>query len=498
MVAGSSNRIVRACILVHRYVGIPMTVFFILWFFSGIVMMYTGGMPADSADERFARRSPIGFTDVALSPPEAARLAGIDPSSATLMQLQGRPTYRFGAGAGGDLIVFADDGNVFDGLSVEGGLDLVVQALAVDRGDVEFVETLHAPDQWTITERRHLPMHLYRVEGDDETMVYVSVASGEIILTLDGTDRLLAWAGAIPHWFYVTPLRTNQPTWYWAVVITSAVGCLVAALGLVLAFTQFRRFVPRSLGSSIRYGGLMRWHYYSGAVFGLFILTWVFSGLLSMDPFTWMNEPQRPVDRDALAGGAFDIEDYGFLEGETWNDVARRGRFAQVDMLPIGGQPYVAARRAHQPGVSLLLAPHTLSEVNDELDLAETVARAESAFGYPVSDATRLNTHDAYYYSRDNGRPLPAIRLKFADPYDTWLYLDARTGRIALQSHRFSRLDRWLFNGLHSLDFPFLYRSRPAWDVVLIVLSLGGIASSLLGLVLGARRIARASRGASG
>ena len=57
-----------------------------------------------------------------------------------------------------------------------------------------------------------------------------------------------------------------------------------------------------------------------------------------------------------------------------------------------------------------------------------------------------------------------------------------------------SRVNRWLYNGLHSLDFPILYRSRPAWDLVLIGLSIGGIALTVVSLTPAARRIARHGR----
>ena len=35
---------------------------------------------------------------------------------------------------------------------------------------------------------------------------------------------------------------------------------------------------------------------------------------------------------------------------------------------------------------------------------------------------------------------------------------------------RGARWNRWLYHGLHSLDFPFLRYSRPLWDIVVIVL----------------------------
>ncbi|HET7132886.1 MAG TPA: hypothetical protein VFJ95_11585, partial [Gammaproteobacteria bacterium] len=56
---------------------------------------------------------------------------------------------------------------------------------------------------------------------------------------------------------------------------------------------------------------------------------------------------------------------------------------------------------------------------------------------------------------------------------------------------RWSRLERWLYNGLHSLDFGFWYDKRPLWDVGMIALCLGALASSALGLWLGLKRLRR-------
>ena len=64
--------------------------------------------------------------------------------------------------------------------------------------------------------------------------------------------------------------------------------------------------------------------------------------------------------------------------------------------------------------------------------------------------------------------------MRYVDDQGPWLYLDPGQGRIVLRSVRISRRERWLYQGLHSLDFPFLYFRRPLWDIVAIVLSIGG------------------------
>ena len=58
-------------------------------------------------------------------------------------------------------------------------------------------------------------------------------------------------------------------------------------------------------------------------------------------------------------------------------------------------------------------------------------------------------------------------------------------------SHRLNRVERWLYNGLQSLDFSFWYNQRPWWDIGMITLLLGGLASTAMGLYLGIQRLRR-------
>jgi hypothetical protein len=51
-----------------------------------------------------------------------------------------------------------------------------------------------------------------------------------------------------------------------------------------------------------------------------------------------------------------------------------------------------------------------------------------------------------------------------------------------------------LYQGLHSLDFPGLYDIRALWYIVIIGLSLGGVALSLTSVIIGWRYLAGAVR----
>jgi hypothetical protein len=52
-----------------------------------------------------------------------------------------------------------------------------------------------------------------------------------------------------------------------------------------------------------------------------------------------------------------------------------------------------------------------------------------------------------------------------------------------------ARVGRWLFYFLHSWDTPWLLGLGAARDILLILLSLGGVAVSLTGVVIGIKRL---------
>jgi hypothetical protein len=119
---------------------------------------------------------------------------------------------------------------------------------------------------------------------------------------------------------------------------------------------------------------------------------------------------------------------------------------------------------------------------------------AEEAMpGVSMEDATWLTEYDSYYYNQDGLRSLPVLRVRYADERRTWLYLDPQHGTMSKMDER-SRLNRWLYHGFHSLDFPFLYYRRPLWDIVVILFSLGGIALTVTTLMPVYRRLMRHGR----
>ena len=512
----------RAVILSHRYLGIVLSLLVIMWFATGITMIYWGGMPRVTPELRLERLAAVDFSRVRLTPVQAAEAAELEsPGRVTLSTILDRPVYRFGARS--STVVFADTGDVLDELSLSQSRDIAAAFARVPTSQVHHVRTLHEVDQWTLQTR--LPLHKFQVDDGAGTELYVQPETGEVAMMTTRSSRGWAWVSTIPHWMYFTALRTNQPLWYRIMVWTSALACVLAVLGMVLSITQLRlrrrsaaeagRPKPFRVSAAIPYSGSMRWHYVSGVLFGVFTLTFAFSGLVSMEPWQWTNAPGLELPRNVLTGGPLELSRFPMRDAAAWDGVLEGRPAKEIEFARMMDEPYYIVRRGsearddgdrerlHQPYAirharvednRLLIAADTFLPRRDPFDQTALVARIKAAVPEAqIVESQLMSDYDSYYYSRVGQIPLPAVRIMFDDPAQSWVYVDPSLSQVVTVINRWGRVERWVYHGLHSLDFAFLYNSRPAWDIVMLVLSFGGLTTSGLGFVLGIRRMRRAT-----
>jgi hypothetical protein len=510
----------RAIIVAHRYLGIGIGLLVIMWFVTGITMMYAGGMPRLGAQLRLERMADLDLSRIQLSPAEAVdRVANGSTGRGRiqLLTVMDRPAYRIGGAT-----VFADTGDLLDDVSPRQARGIVANFMRVSEDEVHHVRTLTDIDQWTLQQGRLLPLHKFAVDDEAGTEAYVEASSGEIAMLTTRKARGLAWVSTIPHWFYFTALRDNQPLWLRFMIWTSAAACLLALLGLVLSITQWRRVRPFSLSKAIPYSGSMRWHYMTGAVFGVFTLTWAFSGLVSMEPWGWTEAAGVEVRRDVFTGGPPDLSKFAAMDAATWQRVLGGRGIKEVDFARIQDEHYYVVRqtpqtapdqritdpreRLHAPYDILgraepdrvLVNAATLRLRSEPFSAESLLARLKAAApDAPIVESELLTDYDSYYYSRSGQTPLPVLRVKFGDPAETWVYVDPEMSQLLAQIPYWSRVERWVYNGLHSMDFAFWYK-QPLWDVTMLALLLGGLTSSCLGLFMGIRRMRRAGARVAG
>jgi hypothetical protein len=484
----------RKClILIHRYMGIVLGLPFLVWFISGIGMMYAKGMPQLTPELRLERLTPLDLSGVRLTVLEAAQKAALQfsPGGAVLLTVMERPAYRLGGST-----VFADNGELLAGVSPGEAQTIAARFMNLPESRVRHLDTIEEADQWTIAERGLMPLYKIAVDDADRTELYVSPDSAEIVVLTTSATRALAWVAAIPHWLYFTKLRVNDDLWRQVVLWMSGLGSILALLGIVLGIIQFkpsRPFKVSRLSSYIPYSGWMRWHYISGVIFGVLTLTWVFSGMLSMEPWGWASSGGAEIRQEAFTGGALDLSQFGAIEPAAWQSVLGEKAIKEIEFVRIQGDAYYIVHGSE--GKPVLLKANPLQPRRERFSLESLMDRVREATpGTPIVESMLLTEYDSYYYSADFAAPLPVLRVKFGDPDETWIYIDPEMGQLVGGVHRLDRVERWIYNGFHSLDFSFWYYNRPLWELGVIVLSLGGAAVSGIGLIVGVKRVWRGLR----
>jgi hypothetical protein len=158
----------------------------------------------------------------------------------------------------------------------------------------------------------------------------------------------------------------------------------------------------------------------------------------------------------------------------------------ELELVTVAGEPVYLATlaRGDTRVVPVAGAPR---DGFDSRRIAEVVAKA--AGPQHVGEMRTLDRYDRYYLDRRRKKPLPVILARLNDAEHTRYYIDPKTARIVGSYSSRTWMSRWLYHGLHSLDFPWLYDYRPLWDIVVIAFMLGGTALCVTSLILAWRVI---------
>lgn len=511
----------RLIYLIHRWTGIGMCALMALWFVSGVVMLFVG-YPKLTPAERLAALPPLP-----LSPPlpqslslpagagccvEPARAVALSAAPAavqtlTLTSIGGRPQYLLLEGDGryttvdavsGARAYRADPG----GPPGAAGTPAALAAAAMFKPGVgAHYAGLIAEDRWTHSRalNPHRPLHVVDLDDDASTRVYVSSATGQVVLDAPRAERYWNFVGAWLHWLYMVRQQHTDPLWSWTLIGLSAVGVLSAATGLVNGVWRWR-FVGRyRSGQRTPYReSYMRWHHLLGLTFGVVLCTWVFSGLMSMNPLGIFSARGARPNALAMQGGS----PASLRLPQTVAQVLTRLRaesFAprELEWKVFDGVPFILARDGgNDTRIVIAGQGRDGMRVLPFWPRAALERAATRLLPDRVASFEMLSRHDAQYYAREDAsmyggaeRRLPALRAVFADREATWVYLDPGSGQIALSVDQTQRLGRWLFNFLHSWDLPVLL--APAWprDMALVALSIGGFLLSATAMVIALRRL---------
>ena len=476
----SKAKLARWLHLGHRWLGMGLGVMVLLWFVSGVVMLFVA-RPQLTDHERLAGLPAITSDSVRISPLAAWQALGLSgwPSAVRLNAADGRPAYRFLADQRW-LTVYADNASQPGALDAKRAGEIALSHASSAKNAANFAVDR---DQWTVYRRFDTWRPFFRVELADGCDFYVSQQSHEVVLDTEWDERAWNWIGSVVHWLYFTPLRQHNALWRNLVLCGSFAALLLALSGLWLGWQRLRWRQPYAGERITPYrSGWKRWHHLLGLSGGLFVFTWLLSGWLSLAPFGLASGVSAtPAERQQLAGGELDADALDWIPVITpgsreieWLRFAGRALTKQSDAqarsLLVGrnGQP--------QPALTL-----------EEIRLAGQKLRPDTTV-----TVDWLNQADFRYYPlRHIPRSFPVARLSFADADQSVFYIAPESGRISLFANRHDSAQRWLYHALHRLDIAPLVAQPWARDLSIVLLCLLGGALTLSGCVLGWRRMRR-------
>ena len=486
--------ILRQAILWHRYLGLFYCVLFAAWFLSGIVLLYVR-MPELKESDRLAHVSQLDLSRLHIAPEEAFYRTGLskNPVRAILGMIGNRPVYRFLNASGTWVTVFGDDGSRLDHLAPAAAVSIAASFDPGDNSKLQWIKEIRAVDQWTVFDypmaRPYLPFEIVSGRDGGGTTYYVSAASGSVYVVTTRQERFWAWLGAIPHWWYLRALRAKPVVWRIVLIVGSGIGIVSCLAGLVIGLLQFSPLKPYRLPgprySSIPYVGWKRWHFWLGAIFGLVTFTWILSGFFTMNPGNSPGPDPSDAETQMFAGGSLDPNQFAISPARGLSLLVRCLQPVELELITFQGEPYYLAKDSH--GFSRLLSAKAGSQACiSELPQQALLTASQGVVGNAaIEDSTLLTAYDTYYYNDPTySRPLPVFRVRFRDPDQTWLYVNPRAARIQAVYTKQARLQRWLYEGLHDLHFPMLFRHRSSWRFTVIGLCLGGLVLSVTSIIL--------------
>jgi hypothetical protein len=335
-------------------------------------------------------------------------------------------------------------------------------------------------DQWTVSGSfaSHRPLYRIALNDDPGTELYVSSTTGEIVL--DTTRRQRAWnyVGSIAHWIYPAVLRSHPAAWSTLLRWLSLLALIGASAGAVLgtlriAIARLRPVPP--------YRGLQAWHHWLGLACMTFVLTWIFSGWLSMDD-----------GRLFTNGKAAEAEALAISGALAWQTVPRddarhvSAPVSEVEWFAFGGQIYRRERTAFDRQQLSLAGAGGPTAMADRVFLRPAeIDAAASHLARPCDASFTVEATDAYAVA--SSMPgAPVFRVVCGRD---WFDIDGSDGTVLDKLDPSRRVYRWLYAALHTLDFPVLTARPTLRAALIVVLCACGFVFSLTGVVIAWRRL---------
>ncbi len=470
----------------HRILGSILSLVFLVWFLSGFVMIYSG-FPHANRKQHFETSEPLSLYKNQIVWTANHTHA---PQYLSLEVINKRPVFMKN-----NSVFHAQTGQHIQQFKTV-TLDSMVQARY--HSSIHHKKILNDYDAWIPWDKykAYFPIHKYYLNDNNSTQVYVASTTGKVVQESTSTQRWLARFGAIPHWWYFKSLRLNQGLWASIIIWVSGIGAIMSLVGLIVgiyASRKWRKIKKKGLASTSPYKKpWYRWHHIVGLTFGVFVFTFVLSGMFSLaDVPQWL----MPIDKSVNYKALWEEETNNF-EAFTLpvSTVLTDKRFAntkKIEFRTIDNIPYYLLYQDYKKPIFVAANQDADSSIQVKTftyqNLANLAAKKFEGHAYSI---TELTAPDNYY----NPKKKTAAKLVFDDNNRTWLYINTLNPSHFRSIDKSQRVIRWVYQALHTFNFPKIGEIEWLRKTILIILLIFGTIVSLSGTVLGYRFLRRKIR----
>lgn len=490
------NIVNRSIQKIHKITGLVIALFFIMWFVTGIILLYHK-YPRVTQTDIYEHSEPLSLNDLpaihdipGLTDSARVKTLGVNREmSQTVWTISGVSNRKENPMdvkmANTDRFIFASDTLLSQPEVNASQLDSIACVWAGNNSILK-VDTLTRRQQWILYERydKSLPILKYYFDNPEKSEIFISQKNGEVLQATTATERGWSWVGAIPHKLYFTFLRTDVDRWKNALLIGGLL-CLIASLsgvyiGIYFLFVNKKK--QHKFSSPFK-KGVWRYHHIAGMIFGIFLVAWGISGSLAMqrvpkwlvnydgDYFVsasklWGRKP-LPL-KDYKLDYREILKKYPDVKSITWEHFGKSPAY-----LIVSGTKEIYIDASNPDSVETLQIP--------KAEIEKAVTRY---FGDDVKYTISLQEdYDEYYLSTPGQYPLPVWKVDVDNSDGTRMYISPSDGYVKyLNNNRMAK--KWLFAATHYLDIKYFVLHRNLRYACLWILSIACVSIIVTGIII--------------
>lgn len=475
----------------HRILGTILSILFVVWFLSGFVMIYHT-FPRVSNIDRYAHMDilppNILFPDSAVKClPEGSIFFKL-----SLRSYAGKPFFET-MSKEGTTQISADSGAVSNKIEITPSFPQIEKyAKKWCNADIVKVDTLRELEQWIPFSylKKDFPIYKFYFGDQDKHQLYITSQTGDALQFTNKDNRFWSWLGAIPHWVYFTSLRQNTKLWTNVITCLSGIGCIICIAGIIIGIRayiiQYRK--KKEWGSPYRKFAY-KWHHVMGFVFGIFVFTFTFSGMMSLnDVPDWIAKVHNPsIEESMLLPYPVILQDYKLNVQKVVE--AYSGEIKSIEWAYFGQKPLYKAIVGKKL-LTIDASEDSLKLLNlKEPDIKTNLTQVHSE---PMK-ISLMNEYDNYYVGLTDHLPLPVYKVEVADADNSTYYINPKNGNVRYFNTN-SKVHKWTYQAFHSYKTGFFAKHPILWNIAMWITLIGGTFVSITGVWLGIKFIIRKVR----